>query len=114
MPTVLTTGTNGPASLVYDPHPADRPAPGAGQVAVEVSAVGVNPADLLAITGAYQNTPEIPFSPGFEFAGTVAATGPGTTRCRTGQPVMGLVPLGAFTDRLVVPEHLVVPLPDTI
>ena len=57
----------------------DRPEPGAGQIRVRIAACGLNFADLLMLEGRYQDTPEAPFTPGMEVAGTVDALGPGVT-----------------------------------
>lgn len=55
------------------------PAPGPGELQVEIAACGLNFADLLMIEGKYQDTPATPFTLGMELAGTVRAAGPGTT-----------------------------------
>lgn len=51
------------------------PLPAAGQVRLRIAACGLNFADLLMITGDYQDTPEPPFTLGMEVAGTVDAVG---------------------------------------
>ncbi|MGD9919317.1 MAG: NADPH:quinone oxidoreductase family protein [Paenirhodobacter sp.] len=55
------------------------PAPGPGELTVEIAACGLNFADLLMMKGQYQDTPAAPFVMGMEAAGTVTAAGPGTT-----------------------------------
>ena len=50
-----------------------RPAPGPGEISLRIAACGLNFADLLMIKGAYQDTPEPPFTLGMEVAGTVEA-----------------------------------------
>ncbi|MFF5988305.1 NADPH:quinone oxidoreductase family protein [Prauserella flavalba] len=90
------------------------PEPGPGEVVVEVAAAGVNFPDILVVEGTYQNLPERPFSPGKEAAGTVVAVGEGVERLTVGQRVLTLVEYGAFTERLLVPEELVVEIPDAI
>lgn len=49
--------------------------PGPGQIAVRIAACGLNFADLLMLQGRYQDTPDLPFVPGLEIAGTVTALG---------------------------------------
>ena len=49
------------------------PTPGPGQVLIDVKATAVNYADALMVAGKYQTRPELPFSPGLETAGVVAA-----------------------------------------
>lgn len=52
------------------------PAPGAGQIVVKVEACGVCGTDLHIMDGEFPPTP-YPITPGHEFAGTIADTGPG-------------------------------------
>ena len=42
-----------------------------GAVRIAVHAVGINFADLLLISGTYQEKPPFPFTPGMEVSGTV-------------------------------------------
>ena len=53
------------------------PKPGAGDVLIDVKATAVNYADAIMVAGQYQTKPPLPFSPGLETAGVVAACGPG-------------------------------------
>src|SRR5690606_31217060 len=55
------------------------PAPGPGEVLVRVRAVAVNFPDVLLARGRYQERPELPFTPGIELCGEVAALGEGVT-----------------------------------
>ena len=69
---------------------ADVPAPkpGAGDVLITVKATAVNYADALLVAGQYQTKPALPFSPGLETAGIVAACGEGVTRFTPGDRVL--------------------------
>lgn len=75
----------------------DRPRPkaGAGQVLVKVAAAGVNPIDRRLRAGELQDFFDRtwPIIPGWDFAGTIAATGEGVSAWEVGERVMGL----AFT-----------------
>lgn len=51
--------------------------PAAGQVRIGVAAAGLGLPDVLMCRGSYPLTPPLPFTPGQEFIGTVAAVGPG-------------------------------------
>ena len=53
------------------------PAPGPGQVLVEVEAATINASDFLYITGQYFTTPQPPSDVGAEGVGRVLAVGPG-------------------------------------
>ncbi|NJS39849.1 MAG: alcohol dehydrogenase catalytic domain-containing protein, partial [Rhodobacteraceae bacterium] len=68
--------------------PTPDPAP--GEVLVRVIAVGLNFADLLMQAGSYQARPPLPYVPGMEFAGIVAALGPGTSGPEPGTRVLGI------------------------
>lgn len=54
----------------------DFEAPEAGATVVRVEAIGLNYLDILAIAGKYQEKGPLPFIPGVEAAGQVAACGP--------------------------------------
>jgi alcohol dehydrogenase, propanol-preferring len=63
------------------------PAPGRGQVLVRIVASGVCHTDLHAADGDWPIKPTLPFIPGHEGAGTVAAVGPGVTALKEGDRV---------------------------
>ncbi len=63
------------------------PTPGPGQVLVRVVASGVCHTDLHAADGDWPVRPTLPFIPGHEGAGYVAAVGPGVTAVREGDRV---------------------------
>lgn len=86
----------GPEVLVHEEVP--RPEPGPGEVLIRVHAAGLNPPDWYRRMG-YANIPEairpprpsLPFIPGSDVSGTVAAVGPEVTDLREGDAVFGLV-----------------------
>ena len=53
-----------------------RPRPGPGQMRLKIHACGLNFADLLMMSGRYQDTPALPFTLGMEVSGVVDALGP--------------------------------------
>jgi alcohol dehydrogenase, propanol-preferring len=63
------------------------PEPGPGQVLVKVVASGVCHTDIHAADGDWPVKPKLPFIPGHEGVGYVAALGPGVTRLKEGDPV---------------------------
>ncbi|MBZ4022281.1 zinc-binding dehydrogenase [Rhodobacter sp. TJ_12] len=97
------------------PHFVDRPlpAPGPGQLAVEIAACGLNFADLLMIEGKYQDTPPTPFVLGLEAAGTVTAAGPGT-RLAPGTRVAIYAGQGGLAEAGLFEEARCTVLPETI
>jgi NADPH2:quinone reductase len=70
---------------------------------------------LLLCAGRYQERPRLPFSPGFEAAGTVVAIGPKSRR-RVGERVIVVpeLPEGGFQERLVVADAQLFPVPDVV
>ncbi|HEX8611319.1 MAG TPA: NADPH:quinone oxidoreductase family protein [Telluria sp.] len=98
-----------PDSLVVEQVAA--PVAGAGQVLVEVKAAGVNFPDVLIIQGKYQFKPELPFTPGSELSGVVAALGEGVTNVKVGDRVIAFSAQGAFAQQIVVPAQAVMPMP---
>lgn len=95
-------------------EPFPDPAPGAGDVLIDVRAIGLNFSDTLMVQGLYQLRPERPFVPGRDAAGVVAAVGAAVTRCQPGDRVMALVTHGAYAERLAAPQSRCFVLPDGI
>jgi NADPH:quinone reductase len=102
-------GELGNIAVAEVPQPSP---PGPGRVAVEVAAAGVNFADILMITGKYQERPLPPFTPGLEVAGRVSALGPGVTRVKTGDRVLAMLDHGGFAENVVAKESDVFRIPD--
>ncbi len=80
------------------------PEPGPQQVLVDVHAAGVNFPDLMVIAGTYQTLPQLPFTPGKEFAGVVSRVGEGVTTLKRGDRVTALIGHGAFAEQIVLDE----------
>ncbi len=87
------------------------PVPGPGKVLIDVKAAAINFPDALIVQGLYQSRPELPFSPGSELAGVVAAVGEGVANVRAGDRVIALVGCGAFAEECLADAHQVLPLP---
>lgn len=87
------------------------PRPGPGEVLIEVRASGVNYADALMTAGHYQTKPPLPFSPGIETAGVVAACGEGVARFAPGDRVMAILAWGGLAELALARENETFPLP---
>jgi NADPH:quinone reductase len=87
------------------------PQPKAGEVLVEVKAASLNFPDLLIVQNKYQHKPPLPFVPGSEFAGVVAAVGAGVTHLQVGQRVACLAGTGGFGTHTLAPAARCVALP---
>lgn len=101
-----------PAGLAWEE--VSDPVPGPGEVVIDARAIGVNFPDLLVIAGTYQVLPPLPFSPGKELAGIVAATGAGVGSPAVGTAVMAQVEHGAYAERVVARADACVPLQDDV
>jgi len=94
----------------------DRPEPGGHELLVEVAAAGVNPVDTYFRDGSY--TPvSLPFTPGVDVAGVVAAVGEYVDGFAEGDRVFGTgignaAHQGAYAEYATIPEDRVVALPD--
>ena len=87
------------------------PVAGPGEVVIEVRSAGVNFPDVLVVQNKYQYKPQLPFSPGNDMAGIVAAIGEGVTGIRVGDRVIASYLHGAFATHAVVPAAAVMPMP---
>ncbi|MCW2664423.1 MAG: hypothetical protein JWP83_5575 [Mycobacterium sp.] len=92
------------------------PAPGPGQVLVEVEAATINASDFLYISGQYFITPQPPSDVGAEGAGRVLAVGPGENESLVGARVL-LLPTyrhGTWATHLIADTTDIVVVPDDI
>ncbi len=88
------------------------PQPGAGEIALDVAACALNFADLLMRDGKYQEKPPLPYTPGMEVAGTVAALGPGVVGPPIGTRVLAFLNHGGLAQTAIAPANRVVAIPD--
>ncbi len=87
------------------------PAPGAGEVLIEIKAASLNFPDILIVQNKYQMKPPLPFVPGSEYAGVVQALGTGVTHLKIGQSVACLSGTGGFGTHTLAPAERCMPLP---
>lgn len=100
----------GADKLVY--QNVDWPEPKAGEALVRLEAIGVNYIDVYHRTGLYPQP--LPFTPGSEAAGTVAAVGDGVGEIRAGDRVAYAMALGAYAEYAVVPTAKLVKVPEGV
>ena len=98
----------GPEVLQYE-EVAD-PVPGEGQALIRIAAAGVNFVDVYFRTGLYK-VPALPYVPGQEAAGTVAAVGPGVTEVAVGDRVAFTGIQGTYAELALAPAARLVELP---
>jgi NADPH2:quinone reductase len=99
----------GPEVLAVREQP--EPAPGPGEVAIDVAYVGVNFADIKARSVGYR-VATLPFVPGLEASGHVRALGEGVTGLEVGQAVTAVTTSGAYADVVTAPAAVTFALPD--
>ncbi|MBT8139903.1 MAG: NADPH:quinone oxidoreductase family protein [Gammaproteobacteria bacterium] len=98
--------------LVVEEMPA--PVAGDGEILIDVKAAGINFPDVLMVQGNYQIKPELPFVPGTEGAGVVAAVGAGVKNFKLGDRVIFNAMLGSFATQCVCPAVSALPMPDAL
>jgi NADPH:quinone reductase-like Zn-dependent oxidoreductase len=91
------------------------PTPGDNEVLIEVSAAGVNFADIFIRLGLYKSAKEFvgwPITPGFEFSGSVLKCGRNVSDLQAGTAVFGLTRFGAYASHLCVPRNQIFIIPE--
>jgi NADPH:quinone reductase-like Zn-dependent oxidoreductase len=116
--TAVVRTPNGPDSIELIDVPVVEPGP--GEVRVDVAAAAVNPPDLALAAGVFHglglvNQPDHT-GLGWDFAGTVTATGPDVA-LPVGSRIAGLVvgfdrDFGTYAEQLVVPVSVTAVVPD--
>ncbi len=112
MRAVIASGTGGPEVLSVGEVP--DPAPGPGEVLVEVVATAVNRADLLQRKGFYPPPPGASDVIGLECSGRVAALGEGVDGWHVGDEVCALLAGGGYASLVAVPAGQLMPVPDGV
>jgi NADPH:quinone reductase-like Zn-dependent oxidoreductase len=90
------------------------PKPFAGEVLIEVKAVGVNFADILARKGLYPDAPKPPCVVGYEVSGIIETVGQGVDSSKVGQSVLALTRFNGYSDKVCVPENNVFCIPGSL
>ena len=102
--------TGGPEVLQMEDVPVGEP--GAGQVRLRHTAIGVNFVDTYQRSGLYPM--QLPQVAGNEGAGVVEAIGPGVTALKAGDRVAYTGLIGSYCEKRVVPADRMVKIPDGI
>ncbi|TKB19177.1 MAG: quinone oxidoreductase [Mesorhizobium sp.] len=102
----------GPEVLTYED--ADPGQPGAGQVLVRHTAIGLNFIDVYHRSGLYPPPGGFPLVPGSEAAGVVLGVGDGVDWLTPGDRIAYAVNVGAYCEERVIAADRVIKLPDGI
>ncbi|MDP1670722.1 MAG: NAD(P)H-quinone oxidoreductase, partial [Alphaproteobacteria bacterium] len=109
MRAIAITKPGGPEML--QPVSLPTPAPGAGEVLIEVAAAGVNRPDVMQRQGFYPPPPGAPDTLGLEVAGTIVQLGAGVSGWAPGDQVCALVAGGGYAQYCVAPAGQCLPVP---
>ncbi|MBT3702238.1 MAG: NADPH:quinone oxidoreductase family protein [Alphaproteobacteria bacterium] len=88
-----------------------KPVVGPGELLIAVKAAGVAFHDGLQLAGKHQIKHDMPYVPGMEIAGTVAALGEGVEGPKVGTPVISINEGGGWGEFALVKESQVWPIP---
>jgi NADPH:quinone reductase len=111
MRAIVVSELGGPEQLVLAEDQPD-PVPGPGQVLVQVAAAGVNFIDIYRRSGVYPQP--VPYVPGSEGAGTVAAVSEGIAEFSAGDHVAWAEGHGSYAERAAVQAKDLVPVPEGV
>jgi NADPH2:quinone reductase len=92
----------------------DEPVPGPEEILVDVHAASVSFMDYLMVSGGYQMRPELPYVPGTESAGIVAAVGAKVSQFKPGDRVACCDWFGGFAERMTSKEWKAAHVPDGV
>ena len=107
----------GPEVLLYEE--VEVPAPGDGEVRIEVAATSFNGVDANIRAGFMQGPIPVtlPHTPGLDVAGVVDAVGPGAQGASVGDAVVGFLPMtgdGASAEFVIAPADVLATAPSSI
>ena len=106
---IVVTHYGGPDALKVVEEEAPEPNP--GEARVRVQAAGVALPDVMARQGIHPETPLVPFTPGWDFVGTVDRLGDGVSGIEPGQTVAAMPIHGAYAEFVCLPARELVPVP---
>src|SRR5215471_109105 len=98
----------GPEQLRLEEAP--EPQVQAGQVMIRVRAAGINPADLVRLSGRLGSLP-LPYIPGTDVCGEIESLGTGVSNLKRGQRVFGRALTGGYAEKASLAAEEAVPLP---
>lgn len=90
------------------------PEPSPEEVRIDVKAIGINFADILARKGLYPDAPKAPCVVGYEVSGIIEATGQNVASSLVGKSVLALTRFNGYSDRVCVPEKNVFTIPASL
>ncbi|MEO0383214.1 MAG: quinone oxidoreductase [Pseudomonadota bacterium] len=109
---IIIKQTGGPDVMQFED--AVLPDPGADEIIVEHTAIGLNYIDVYFRTGLYPAPNGVPFTPGHEGAGRVTAVGGEVQGLKVGDRIAYVGPLGSYARHRIIKADIAIKLPDNI
>jgi NADPH2:quinone reductase len=109
---VIVTHYGGPDALQMVEE--ERPEPKSGEVRVRVLAAGVSMPDVMAREGVHPETPQVPYTPGWDLVGEAERLGKGVAGVQLGQIVAAMPIHGAYAEFVCLPQRELVPVPSGV
>jgi NADPH:quinone reductase len=92
----------------------EKPTPKADEVLIKVAAAGINYADTMMRSGNYLTKPDLPFTLGYEAAGTIEEIGADVKNLQKGQRVLATTSSGGYAEYATAKAALTMPIPDEL
>ena len=92
----------------------EKPTPKADEVLIKVAAAGINYADTMMRSGNYLTKPDLPFTLGYEAAGTIEELGADVKNLQVGQRVLATSSSGGYAEYATAKAALTMPIPDEL
>lgn len=92
----------------------EKPVPKADEVLIRTAAAGINYADTMLRQNKYLFSPPLPFTLGFEAAGTIEAVGEAVENLQAGQRVLAMMRGGGYAEYATASAAQTIPLPDDL
>lgn len=92
----------------------EKPTPKADEVLIKVAAAGINYADTMLRAGNYLTKPDLPFTMGYEVAGTIEELGENVKNFEIGQRVLATASSGGYAEYATARAVLTIPIPDEL
>ena len=109
---IVITGYGNPDVLKIQESKDPDPAP--DEVGIQVKAIGINFADILARKGLYPDAPKAPCVVGYEVSGIIEAAGKNIAPSMVGKSVLAFTRFNGYSDRVCVPEKFIFPIPESL
>ena len=106
---IIVTRYGGPDALELIEEECPHPQP--GEVRVKVLAAGVSLPDVLAREGIHPETPQVPYTPGWDMVGIVDQIGEGVSGFELGETVAAMPISGCYAQYVCLPQRKFIPVP---